>query len=168
MVMSPLRLSPMTDCTTYYRPDLSSERAPQDEEKSNCLAKERKKKNLVMVPKGVPDTRTDRPTDHRSQHQLTPLPDLSSKRRCTKTILQFSDSDIPTGSNIWSQVPEWARHLDIVSDWPPVVTWLRLRPRYYQFDSCNSCYWFRMKYSEYCSLSIYIRKLIIFMSSTFK
>jgi hypothetical protein len=27
-------------------------------------------KNLVMGPKGVPDTKTDRPTDSHSQHQL--------------------------------------------------------------------------------------------------
>jgi hypothetical protein len=49
---------------------LSSERAPQDEEQSNCPAKERKKKYLVMGPKGVPDTKTDKPTDRQSQHQL--------------------------------------------------------------------------------------------------
>jgi hypothetical protein len=41
----------------------------RDEEQSNCPAKERKKKNLAMGPKGVPDTKTDRPTDRRSQHQ---------------------------------------------------------------------------------------------------
>jgi hypothetical protein len=68
--MIPPRLLPLTDCTTSYRPVLLSERAPQDEEQSNCPAKERKKKNLVMGPKGVPDTKTDRPTDRRSQHQL--------------------------------------------------------------------------------------------------
>jgi hypothetical protein len=39
---------------------------PQDEEQSNCPAKEIKKKNLVMGPKGMPDTKMDRPTDHRS------------------------------------------------------------------------------------------------------
>jgi hypothetical protein len=52
----------------YYKPVFSSERAPQDEEQINCPAKE--KKNLVMGPKGVPDTRMDRSTDRRSQHQL--------------------------------------------------------------------------------------------------
>jgi hypothetical protein len=35
-----------------------SETEPQDEEQSNCLAKERKKKDLAMGPKGVPDTKT--------------------------------------------------------------------------------------------------------------
>jgi hypothetical protein len=29
-----------------------------------------KKENLVMSPKGVPDTKKDRPTDRRSQHLL--------------------------------------------------------------------------------------------------
>jgi hypothetical protein len=43
-------------CISVYRPVLSSERAPQDEEQNNCPAKERKKKNLVMGPKGVPKT----------------------------------------------------------------------------------------------------------------
>jgi hypothetical protein len=33
-------------------------RAPQDEEQNIFLAKERKKKNLIMGPKGVPDTKT--------------------------------------------------------------------------------------------------------------
>jgi hypothetical protein len=51
-----------------YRPVLSSEWAPQDEEQSNYPAKEGKKKDLVMDPdpRGVPDTKTDRPTDRRS------------------------------------------------------------------------------------------------------
>jgi hypothetical protein len=34
---------PLTDCNTNYRPVLSSERAPQDEEQSNFPAKEGKK-----------------------------------------------------------------------------------------------------------------------------
>jgi hypothetical protein len=36
----------------------------------NCPAKERKKKNVAMSLKGVSDTKTDRPTDRRSQHRL--------------------------------------------------------------------------------------------------
>jgi hypothetical protein len=39
--------------TIDYRPVLSSERAHQDEEQSNCPAKEKKKKNLLMGPEGV-------------------------------------------------------------------------------------------------------------------
>jgi hypothetical protein len=35
------------------------------------VAKEKKKKNLVMGPKRVPDTKRDRPLDCRSQHKLT-------------------------------------------------------------------------------------------------
>jgi hypothetical protein len=70
-VMSPPRLTDcITNCITNHRPVLSSERAPQDEEQSNSTAKERKKKNVVMGPKVVPDTKTYRPTDRRSQHQL--------------------------------------------------------------------------------------------------
>jgi hypothetical protein len=41
MVMSPPRLWPLADCTTNYRPVFSSERAPQAEEQSNCLAKQK-------------------------------------------------------------------------------------------------------------------------------
>jgi hypothetical protein len=71
--MSPPRFSPLTDCTTNYRPVLSSERAPKDEEQSNCLVKERKKKHLVMGPQGVHETKTDKTTNLRSQHQLNSI-----------------------------------------------------------------------------------------------
>jgi hypothetical protein len=39
----------------------------KDEGQCNCPAKERKKKNLAMGCKGVPETKTDRQTDRRSQ-----------------------------------------------------------------------------------------------------
>jgi hypothetical protein len=45
----------------------------RDEEETNCRAKERKKKNLAVGPKEVPDTKMDRPTDRRSQHQLNSI-----------------------------------------------------------------------------------------------
>jgi hypothetical protein len=62
----------LTNCTANYKPVLTSERAPHDEEESNCPAREKKKKkkNLVMGPIGVPDTKTDRPTSRRPQDQL--------------------------------------------------------------------------------------------------
>jgi hypothetical protein len=44
----------------------------QDEEQSNCPAIEMRNKNLVIAPKGVPDTKTARPTDRRS-HQLNSM-----------------------------------------------------------------------------------------------
>jgi hypothetical protein len=34
---------------------------------------------------------------------------------------QKQDGNLPAGSNIWSQVPEWARHQDILTDQPSVV-----------------------------------------------
>jgi hypothetical protein len=58
MVMSPLQFWPLTDSTTNYRPVLLSERELKDEKQSNFQAKKRKKLNLVMGPKGVPDTKT--------------------------------------------------------------------------------------------------------------
>jgi hypothetical protein len=52
MVMSPPRLWPLTDCSTNYKPVLSSERAPQDKE-------QRKKKSNIWswAPKGCPTPR---------------------------------------------------------------------------------------------------------------
>jgi hypothetical protein len=77
--------------------------------------------------------------------QLGPLSDYTERGRPTDTRPQISDSNIPTGSNIWSQVSqgcsiprhsvsrkvtsnfemsEWTRDQDILTDWPSVVTWL--------------------------------------------
>jgi hypothetical protein len=54
-------------------------------------------------------------------------PDLSSERAPQKkTRQQISENNLRTDSNIWSQVPEWARYLDIMTDWPSVVMWLWL------------------------------------------
>jgi hypothetical protein len=36
--------------------------------------------------------------------------------RPKKTRQQISENNLPTESNIWSQVPEWARYLDIMTD----------------------------------------------------
>jgi hypothetical protein len=54
--------------------------------------------------------------------QLAPLSDCtadpSSHQRGhpIETRPQLSDSNLPTGSNIWSQVPELAQHQDILTD----------------------------------------------------
>jgi hypothetical protein len=54
-----------------------------------------------------------------SDHWETALQtaDRSSRRRGKK---------FQTGSNIWSQVPQLARHQDILTDWPSIVVWLWL------------------------------------------
>jgi hypothetical protein len=39
---------------------------------------------------------------------------------------QRQHSKFQTENNIWSQVPEWTWHQDILTDWPSVVTWLWL------------------------------------------
>jgi hypothetical protein len=88
MAMSIPLVWPLTDFTTNCRPVLSSERAPQDEEQSTCPTREKKKENLVMGPKGVPDTKTDRPTDRRSQNQL--ISTLPHTRRCRVTSSDIS------------------------------------------------------------------------------
>jgi hypothetical protein len=46
--------------------------------------------------------------------------------RPKKTRQQISENNLRTGSNIWSQVPEWTRYLHITTDWPSVVMWLWL------------------------------------------
>jgi hypothetical protein len=69
-----------------------SERAPEDEEQSNCATKERKKKNLVMGPKGVPDTKTDRPsvitsTQFNSLNYLIAFPNIRFESKNLSTDL---------------------------------------------------------------------------------
>jgi hypothetical protein len=56
------------------------------------------------------------------------MTDPTSRQRghTTKTRQQISENNLRTHSNIWSQVPEWARYLDIMTDWPSVVMWLWL------------------------------------------
>jgi hypothetical protein len=53
-------------------------------------------------------------------------PSSRQRGRPTETRPQFPGSNVPTGSNIWSQVPEWARHQDILTDW--LTDWLTDRP----------------------------------------
>jgi hypothetical protein len=48
-------------------------------------------------------------------------PSCRQRGRPAETRLRVSDSNLPTGSNIWSEVPEWARHQDILTDWPSVI-----------------------------------------------
>jgi hypothetical protein len=48
-------------------------------------------------------------------------PSSRHRGRHTERIPQLSDSNIPTGSNIWSQVPQGcstSRHTDWLTDWP--------------------------------------------------
>jgi hypothetical protein len=54
-------------------------------------------------------------------------PTSRQRGRHTEIRQQLSENNLRTESNIWSQVPEWARYLDILTDWPSVATWLRLR-----------------------------------------
>jgi hypothetical protein len=98
MVMSPPRLRPPTDCSTNYRPVLSSKRAPQDEGQRNFQAKEIKKKNLVMGPKLAPNTRTGRPTDRRSQHQLKSLLVTSLHSVSDISPILFAEQNVTSGT----------------------------------------------------------------------
>jgi hypothetical protein len=52
-------------------------------------------------------------------------------RRQTRPLVregasQRQHSNFQTEYNIWSRVPEWTWHQDILTDWPSVVTWLWL------------------------------------------
>jgi hypothetical protein len=44
-------------------------------------------------------------------------PTSRQRGRLTETRHQLSDKNLRTESNIWSEVPEWARYLDILTDW---------------------------------------------------
>jgi hypothetical protein len=57
--MNPPRLWPLTDCTANYRPVLSSERAPQNEEQSNCPVKEGIRKIFSWAPRCPTPGHTD-------------------------------------------------------------------------------------------------------------
>jgi hypothetical protein len=46
-----------------------------------------------------------------------------SRQRGRSIETRLSENTLRTESNVWSQVPEWARYLDILTDWPSVVTW---------------------------------------------
>jgi hypothetical protein len=56
-------------------------------------------------------------------------PTSRQRGRPTETRQQLSENNLRTESNIWSQVPEWARYLDILTDWSSVLMWLQLRLR---------------------------------------
>jgi hypothetical protein len=63
MVMGPAQLRPVSDCAAKYRPILMSERVPHFKNQAIVSLKKRKKENMVMGSKGVPDTKTDWLTD---------------------------------------------------------------------------------------------------------
>jgi hypothetical protein len=48
--------------------------------------------------------------------QLRGLPHFVTSHLVREGAPQRQDSNLRTESNIWSQVPEWARHLDILTD----------------------------------------------------
>jgi hypothetical protein len=118
MVMSPPRLWPLADCTTNYRPVLSSERAPQDEEQKNFPAKKGKSEIWSWAPNGCP---TPRHTDW-----LTVSRKVTSTSRNRASLFSWvintgtrpsrlAESEI-WGSKIWSRVlrdsvREWLRWL---------------------------------------------------------
>jgi hypothetical protein len=43
-------------------------------------------------------------------------PTSRQRGRPTETRQQLSEKNLGAKSNIWSQVPEWARYLDILTD----------------------------------------------------
>jgi hypothetical protein len=51
------------------------------------------------------------------------MTDLTSRQRGrpTETRHQLSDNNLQTENNIGPQAPQWARHLDILTDWLSVI-----------------------------------------------
>jgi hypothetical protein len=49
------------------------------------------------------------------ERQMTD-PTSRQRGRPRKTRQQISENNLLTESNIWSQVPEWARYLDMLTD----------------------------------------------------
>jgi hypothetical protein len=49
-------------------------------------------------------------------------PTYRQRGRPAETRQQLSENNLRTESNIWSQAPEWARHPDILTGRPSVVT----------------------------------------------
>jgi hypothetical protein len=62
-----------------------------------------------------------------SPHNGMTDPTSRQRGRPTETRQQISENNLRTESNIWTQVPEWARYLDILTDWSSVAMWFRLR-----------------------------------------
>jgi hypothetical protein len=52
-------------------------------------------------------------------------PTLRQRGHSTETRQRLSENNLRTESNVWSQVPEWARYFDILTDRSSVVMWLR-------------------------------------------
>jgi hypothetical protein len=61
-------------------------------------------------------------SDHWVIALQTADPSYRRRGRPTDTRQQLSDSNLPTRSNVWSQVSEWAWHQDILTDW--LTDWL--------------------------------------------
>jgi hypothetical protein len=114
-----------------YRPILSSKKVPHI--KKPAVIRQ-KTKIWQWAPDGSPTPRqTGRLT---IGHKLT----STSRRQIWPLIREGAPqrqySNFQTENNIWSQVPEWTWHQDILTDWPSVVTWLWL------FE-VSQCVWIR-------------------------
>jgi hypothetical protein len=59
-------------------------------------------------------------SDHWATTMQIADPSSHQRGHPTETRPEISDSNLPTGSNIWSQVPEWARHQNVLTDRPTV------------------------------------------------
>jgi hypothetical protein len=69
-------------------------------------------KNSAISLQYCQQLRVLRDSDHRVRALQTRDPSSRQKGRPTETRQQVSYSNVPTGSNIWSQVPEWDRPQD--------------------------------------------------------
>jgi hypothetical protein len=106
--------------------------SPTPRRRSNCQTKKLK---FGYGPQCGPGTKTNWPTDRRSQCNLK-----LNLRYCTENYRPVLSSDrVPymkneesnfhsNKCNIWSLAPKGARHQDELADWQSVVMWLRLQP----------------------------------------
>jgi hypothetical protein len=101
--------------------------SPTPRRRSNCQTKKLKS---GYGPNWGPGTKTNWPTDRRSQCNLklnlrhwtaNYRPVLPSERA---PFMANKESH----SNNWSLAPKGAGHQDELADWPSIVMWLRLRP----------------------------------------
>jgi hypothetical protein len=137
--MVTLKISPCTKVTLTFHFDFAldhpfhgdmSEGALHPRRRSNCQTKKLKS---GYGPHWGPGTKTNWPTDRRSQCNLLNLHHCTENYRLVlsserEPYMKNKESNCHSNKcNMWSLTPKGAGHQDELADWPSVVMWLRLR-----------------------------------------